>query len=75
MTALKAVNINSALVEDSELNAEGGCLIYSVDIQSHDKKSFGEVVVDAGIGKVLAVQPSSAMAIPSKKVSNAGAKP
>jgi len=65
-TALKAVNIASASIEDSELNAEGGCLIYSFDIKSPGEKSVAEVTVDAGTGKVLAVVPNSAMAQPDK---------
>lgn len=74
-TALKAVNIASASIEGSELNAEGGCLIYSFDIKSPGKKSVAEVTVDAGNGKVLAVVPHSAMAQPDKMMPAASAKP
>ncbi|HEY0803076.1 MAG TPA: hypothetical protein VGD54_19730, partial [Steroidobacteraceae bacterium] len=40
-------------VISGELEAEGGCLIYSFDIQVPGKKSITEVAVDAGTGKVL----------------------
>jgi hypothetical protein len=51
--ALQAVKIQSAKVISGELEAEGGCLIYSFDIQVPGKKSITEVAVDAGTGKVL----------------------
>lgn len=51
--ALKAVTIKDASVASGELEAEGGCLIYSFDIKIPDKKSIIEVAVDAGTGKVL----------------------
>ena len=58
-TALKAVNVSSASVASGELEAEGGCLIYSFDIQIPGKKSIVEVAVDAGTGKVLALKRES----------------
>ncbi len=42
-----------ASVAAGELEAEGGCLIYSFDIKMPGKKSIIEVAVDAGTGKVL----------------------
>ncbi|MEO8135767.1 MAG: PepSY domain-containing protein [Betaproteobacteria bacterium] len=51
--ALKAVTIKHASVASGELEAEGGCLIYSFDIKMPGKKSVIEVAVDAGTGKVL----------------------
>lgn len=51
--ALKAVTIKDASVTSGELEAEGGCLIYSFDIKMPGKKSIIEVAVDAGTGKVL----------------------
>jgi hypothetical protein len=51
--ALKAVNNGQASVASGELEAEGGCLIYSFDIKVPGKKSITEVTVDAGTGKVL----------------------
>ncbi len=51
--ALKAVHISDANVSSGELEAEGGCLIYSFDIKVPGKKSIIEVAVDAGTGKVL----------------------
>ena len=51
-TALKAVNVSAASVASGELEAEGGCLIYSFDIQIPGEKSIIEVTVDAGTGTV-----------------------
>ena len=48
ITTLKVVNINSASIESSELDAEGGCLIYSFNIQNPSQKSIAEVTVDSG---------------------------
>jgi hypothetical protein len=50
--ALKSVKLPSTKVSSGELEAEGGCLIYSFDIQVPGKKSLIEVAVDAGTGKV-----------------------
>ncbi len=76
-TALKAVNINSASVESGELEAEGGCLIYSFDIQVPGKKSIVEVAVDAGTGKVLAKKNEGPKAQATEKAADAAdaAKP
>ena len=52
-TALKSIKIPLATVASGELEAEGGCLIYSFDIKVPGKKSIVEVAVDAGTGKVL----------------------
>ena len=52
-TALKSVNLSSAKVTSAELEAEGGCLIYSFDIDIPGRKSITEVTIDAGTGKLL----------------------
>ncbi len=52
-TALKAVNVPAASVSSSELESEGGCLIYTFDIKLPGKTSIVEVAVDAGTGKLL----------------------
>ena len=52
-TALKAVNVAAASVSSSELESEGGCLIYTFDIELPGKISTVEVAVDAGTGKLL----------------------
>lgn len=44
---------DSPTLASGELEAEGGCLIYSFDIRVPGKKSIIEVTVDAGTGKVL----------------------
>jgi hypothetical protein len=72
-TALKAVNVSSASVASGELEAEGGCLIYSFDIQIPGKKSIVEVAVDAGTGKVLAQKHESSKAQAAEKAADAAA--
>ena len=52
-TALKAVNVAVATVESSELESEGGCLIYTFDIKVPGKTSVVEIAIDAGTGKLL----------------------
>jgi hypothetical protein len=52
-TALKAVNVAAAAVSSSELESEGGCLIYTFDIKLPGKTSIVEVAIDAGTGKLL----------------------
>ena len=70
-TALKAVHIKSAAVASGELEAEGGCLIYSFDIQIPGKKSIVEVAVDAGTGKVLARKHEGPKAQAAEKAADA----
>jgi hypothetical protein len=73
--ALKAVNISSASVESGELEAEGGCLIFSFDILVPGKKSIVEVAVDAGTGKVLAKKLEGPKAQAAERAADAAAKP
>lgn len=72
-TALKAVNVSSASVASGELEAEGGCLIYSFDIQIPGEKSIVEVAVDAGTGKVLSRKRESPKAQAAEKAADAAA--
>jgi hypothetical protein len=72
-TALKAVNVASAVVSSGELEAEGGCLIYSFDIRIPGKKSIVEVAVDAGTGKVLSKKHESVTAQAAEKAADAAA--
>lgn len=72
-TALKAVNVKAASVATGELEAEGGCLIYSFDIQIPGKKSIVEVAVDAGNGKVLAKKHEGPKAQAAEKAADAAA--
>ena len=72
-SALKAVNIKSASVASGELEAEGGCLIYSFDIQIPGKQSIVEVAVDAGTGKVLAKKHEGPNAQNAEKAADAAA--
>jgi len=51
--AIKAVGVNGAKVDDSELEIEQGFLIYSVDVKVAGKKGLEEIWIDAGNGKVL----------------------
>lgn len=70
---LKAVNVGSATVASGELEAEGGCLIYSFDIQIPGKKSIIEVAVDAGTGTVLAKKHEGPKAQAAEKAADAAA--
>jgi hypothetical protein len=72
-TALKAVNVSSASVASGELETEGGCLIYSFDIQIPGKRFIVEVAVDAGTGKVLALKRESPQAQAAEKAADAAA--
>ena len=72
-TALKVVNVSAASVASGELEAEGGCLIYSFDIQIPGEKSIIEVTVDAGTGKVLAQKHESPKAQAAEKAADAAA--
>lgn len=51
LTAVKADK--DAVVKSSELEAEGGCLVWSYDIKLAGKRGVEEVMVDAGNGQVL----------------------
>ncbi|HXM75326.1 MAG TPA: hypothetical protein VN971_00965 [Thermoanaerobaculia bacterium] len=44
---------SKATVKDAELEAEGGCLVYSFDIEVAGKTGVQEIQIDAGDGKVL----------------------
>jgi uncharacterized membrane protein YkoI len=72
-TALKAVNVSAASVASGEFEAEGGCLIYSFDIQIPGEKSIIEVTVDAGTGIVLAQTHESPKAQAAEKAADAAA--
>jgi len=53
--ALNAVGAlpGKAVVKESELEVENGCLVYSVDIRVEGERGVREVLVDAGDGKIL----------------------
>ncbi|GAC1670210.1 MAG: hypothetical protein NVS9B2_15910 [Steroidobacteraceae bacterium] len=74
-TALKAVHVDSASVESGELEAEGGCLIYSFDIQIPGKKSIVEIAVDAGTGNGLSKKHEGPKAQAAEKAADVVAKP
>lgn len=73
-TALQAVKNSGASVASGELEAEGGCLIYSFDIKVPGKKSITEVTVDAGTGKVLSKKLEGPKAQAAEAASDAAAK-
>lgn len=54
-TALERVG-NGARLLSTELEAERGCLIWSMDVKAGGRKGLEEVNVDAGSGKVLEVR-------------------
>ena len=53
--ALNAVGAppGKAVVKESKLEVEDGCLVYSFDIRVEGEKGVREVLVDAGDGKIL----------------------
>jgi len=59
-TALGAVGAAGASVASGGLEVEEGCLLYTYDIKVPKRKGVEEIVIDAGTGKVLAVQHESA---------------
>ena len=72
-TALQSVKSPSAKVASGELEAEGGCLIYSFDIKVPGKKSIIEVAVDAGTGKVLSTKYEAPKAQAAEAAADAAA--
>ena len=72
-TALQSVKIPSATVASGELEAEGGCLIYSYDIKVPGKKSIIEVAVDAGTGIVLSTKREGPKAQAAEAAADAAA--
>jgi uncharacterized membrane protein YkoI len=73
-TALQAVKNGQATIASGELEAEGGCLIYSFDIKTPGKKSITEVAVDAGTGKVLSKKLEGPKAQAAEAASDAAAR-
>lgn len=59
--ALAAVSApaGKAAVQESELEVEDGCLVYSFDIRVSGEKGLREVEVDAGDGRVLKTERES----------------
>ena len=55
-TALDAVKTSGATVAKGGLEVEDGCLVYSYDVKVPGKVGVQEVIVDAGSGKVLAME-------------------
>ena len=72
-TALQSVKIRSATVASGELEAEGGCLIYSFDIKVPEKRSIIEVTIDAGTGKVLSTKREGPKAQAAEAAADAAA--
>lgn len=59
--ALAALNVGpeKAVVQESELEVEDGCVVYSYDIRVAGEKGVREVLIDAGSGKVLKTEHES----------------
>jgi hypothetical protein len=58
---------SKATVEDSELEVEDGCLVFSFDIAIKGKPGVQEILVDAGTGKVLSSKYESPAAETAEK--------
>ncbi len=55
-------------VVEGELEAEGGCVVYSFDLRVPGAHDITEVIVDAGTGKVLSRAHESAAQESAEKV-------
>lgn len=55
-------------IAESELEQEGGCLVYSFDVKVAGKSGVDEVIVDAGNGEVLSRKHESAAHEAAEKV-------
>ena len=58
---------SKATVEDSELEVENGCLVFSFDIAIKGKSGVQEIQVDAGTGKVISTKYESPAAEKAEK--------
>ncbi len=75
-TALATLQDRSkAMVKESELEAEHGCLVYSFDIAIEGKKGIQEVQIDAGNGRVLSSTFESSQAESAEKAKDAKIRP
>lgn len=74
-TALKTfpASAHPEIVE-SEIEEEGGCLVYSFDVKVAGKSGVDEVLVDAGNGKVLSRNHESAAHEAAEKVKEGAEK-
>ena len=55
-SALKAIDVVGKMVPQStELKAENGCLIWSLDIRNAGTGATYEVIIDAGNGAVISI--------------------
>jgi hypothetical protein len=59
-TAMERVNTQGARISSGGLEIEDGCLLYTYDIKVPGRGGAQEVIIDAGTGKVLAVEHESA---------------
>ena len=63
-----------AEIVESELEQEGGCVVYSFDVKVAGKSGVDEVRVDAGNGKVLSHKHESAAHEAAEKVKETAEK-
>jgi uncharacterized membrane protein YkoI len=59
-SALDKVNVAGATISSGGLEIEDGCLLYTYDVKVPGRGGVEEVIIDAGTGKVLAVEHESA---------------
>jgi uncharacterized membrane protein YkoI len=59
-TALRTINAAGATISRGGLEVEDSCLVYTYDIKVPGRGGVEEVIIDAGTGKVLAVEHESA---------------
>jgi uncharacterized membrane protein YkoI len=59
-TALDKIAASGASISSGGLEVEDGCLVYTYDVKVPGRGGVEEVIIDAGTGKVLAVEHESA---------------
>jgi uncharacterized membrane protein YkoI len=69
-TALEKVAAAGATITSGGLEIEDGCLLYTYDVKIPGRGGVEEVVIDAGTGKVLAVEHETAVKEAAEKAAD-----
>jgi len=73
--AIARHRIPGGVIHSSELEREGGKLVYSFDIKVAGKKGVDEVLVDAMTGRIVAVEHEDAAAEAAEERADSAKKP
>jgi uncharacterized membrane protein YkoI len=68
--ALQKINAAGATISSGGLEIEDGCLLYTYDVKVPGRGGVEEVIIDAGTGKVLAVEHESAVKEAAEKAAD-----